>query len=550
MDFKQLITKKLKQKLNVDITLTIPPNSEMGDFAFPCFSLSKELKKSPIEISKQLSEELKIENVTIKPEGPYLNFFIDKGILNKQILENINSGKFKEHSELKENIVIDYSGPNVAKHMGIHNLRSTVIGQALCNIYRFKGYNVIGIDHLGDWGTNFGQLICGIKKFSSLDKIKHVTDLNKVYVKFHEEMEKNPELEQEARDEFAKLESGDKDSLKFWKKFVEVSMLDYDRIFDRLNVKFTYTMGESEYIPFIEETLKKLEKKKLTKLDDGALVVEVGDEMPPCLLKKKDGSTLYGSRDITAGFYRLEKHNPSKILYVVDVAQSLHFKQWFKVMEMYNSKFKDIFIHVVFGRLSFKDGGMSTRKGKVIVLEEVLDKAKEKVLAIIKQKNPDLKNKEVVAEEIGVGSVIFNDLFNDRLHNIIFDWDQVLDFEGDTCPYVQYAYARCNSILKKSSNKSSNINYSLLKEKQEIDLIKILEEFEMILDKIIKDNKPSHLAKYLVSLARQFNTFYGNCPVITEDKELTKARISIIKAVKSVIGQGLELLNIKHPEEM
>jgi len=551
MDFESLIKKKLNKELDIEINLEVPPNQEMGDFAFPCFTLSKKLKKAPVEIAKELSEKINIKNVEIKAIGPYLNFFIDKSLLNKQILNNILSQSYKKIKSNGKTIVIDYSAPNVAKHMGIHNLRSTVIGQALCNIYRYKGFDVEGVNHLGDWGTNFGQLISGIKKYSSLDKIEHVKDLNKIYVKFHEEMEKNPALEQEARDEFAKLEEGDKDSLVYWAKFVEVSVKDYDRIYDRLKINFSYTKGESEYIEEIPSALKNLEKKKLTKIDEGALVVDVGEDMPPCLLKKKDGSTLYGVRDIAAGFYRLDKHNPIKVLYATDVAQSLHFTQWFKVMEQYDSKNKNIFEHVVFGRLSFKEGAMSTRKGNVVILEEVLDKAKEKALSIIKEKNPDLENKEEVAEKVGTGSIIFNDLFNDRLHNIIFDWDEVLDFEGDTCPYVQYVHARCNSIIKKYNQElKEDVDFSILKESQEAELIAVLAKFDEVVEKITKDNKPSHLAKYLVNLARSFNTFYGNCSVISEDEKLTDSRMVLVYCVKELIKQGLALLNIQVPEEM
>ena len=548
MDFEKEIKSRLNKELGLEISLEVPPRLEMGDFAFACFSLAKKLKKNPQEVANDLSEKLKFDNIKVKAQGPYLNFFIDKNIFNKQILENILSKKYLNDRIKGSKIVIDFSAPNVAKHMGIHNLRSTVIGQALVNLYEFKGYEVIGVNHLGDWGTNFGQLILGIKKFSSLDKIKHVRDLNEVYVKFHELAENNDELKQQARDEFTKLENGDEEAKKYWKKFIEVSLSDYNKIYDRLNVKFSYTKGESEYIPLINETLKEI--KFLTKLDDGALVVDVGEEMPPCLLKKKDGSTLYGLRDITAGLYRLKEYNPEKILYVTDIAQSLHFKQWFKVMELLDKKNKERFIHVIFGRLSFKDGVMSTRKGKVVILEEVLDKSKEKALEIIKQKNPDLKNKEEVAEQIGVGSIIFNDLFNDRVHNIIFDWDKVLDFEGDTGPYVQYVYARCNSVLNKFGKEIKEKRYSLLKEKSELELIKILSNFNYVIKNCIKDNKPSHLAKYLVGLSRSFNTFYGNCPIITENNYLTEARVLLVYCVKEIIGKGLDLLNIKHPEEM
>lgn len=555
MDFKIIIEKELKKIIDEETSLEIPPNPEMGDYAFPCFTLSKKLKKSPIDIAKELEKKIKIDSIEVKSTGPYLNFFINKNLFNKQIITSILNKEFIKNKIKNEDktIIIDFSAPNVAKHMGIHNLRSTVIGQALYNLYKSKGYQVIGINHLGDWGTNFGQLIVGIKMFSSLDNINHVKDLNKIYVKFHEEAEKKPNLMDLAREEFTKLENGDLEAKKYWEKFVEISLKDYNKIYNRLNITFDEIKGESEYIEHINYALKILETNKLTKIDDGALVVDVGNDMPPCLLKKKDGSTLYGLRDITAGLYRLKEYNPYKILYVVDIAQALHFKQWFKVMELIEPKYKTIFEHIIFGRLSFKDGSMSTRKGKVVILEEVLDKAKDKVKKIIMNKNPNLKNKDDVAEMVGSGAIVFNDLFNDRLHNIIFDWDKILDFEGDTGPYVQYTFARCCAILRKSSTLISsveNINFELIKEVCELNLIKNLSLFDSILDKSIKDNKPSHLAKYLINLSRSFNAFYGKNKIICDDKELTNTRISLVKSTKIILKKGLNILNIKHPEEM
>jgi len=547
MNFKEDIEKALKKIVGKEVSLEIPPNMELGDFSLPCFQFAKQFKKNPTVICKELADQFKMEGIQVNPTGPYLNFFVDKG----QLAEGILRAAFKKDygkGKTGKTVVIDYGGPNVAKHMGIHNLRSTVIGQSLCNLYRFAGFKVVGINHLGDWGTNFGHLIAGIKKYSKLSEIKTVQDLNKIYVKYHKAMEKNKELEDEARAEFKKLEKGNKEAKKYWSKFVEVSMKDYDRIFERLGVKFDSVKGESEYTPLIDDTLKKL--KKFTRIDDGALVIDVGKDMPPCLLKKTDGSTLYATRDITAGLYR-QKYKPWKVLYVVDVAQAFHFRQWFNVMGQLNDKYKDMFVHVQFGRLSFKDKAMSTRKGLVVVLEDVLDKAVSKVKEIIKEKNPKLKNKAEVAEAVGVGAVIFNDLFNDRIHNIIFDWDRVLDFEGDTGPYVQYAHARSSSVLRKAKIKASaEVQYALLNEDAEVTLIKRLGEFPKIIEDSVAENKPSVLAKYLTTLARDFNNFYRCCQVIIDDKEMMKARLLLTYCAKKTLSEGMDLLNIKHPDEM
>ena len=552
MDFQKEIKKALKKEIGKELDLEIPPNPDLGDYAIPCFILAKQYKKDPSEIAKELADKLEIKEVRINATGPYLNFFVDKSTTAKNVLSQIfKQEDYGSGSKKKETIVIDFSAPNVAKHMGIHNLRSTVIGHALSNTYKYLGYNVIGVNHLGDWGTNFGQLIVGIKKHSSLSKIKNVQDLNKIYVQFHKDVKKHPEMEQQARDEFVNLENKKPEAKKYWQKFVNVSLKDYDKIYDRLGVKFESTKGESEYTRLVNGAIKLLEQKKLTKISDGALVADVGKDMPPCLLKKTDGSTLYGSRDIAAGMFRLKKYSPNKILYVVDVAQSLHFKQWFKVMEKLNKKNKTIFEHIVFGRLSFKDGTMSTRKGKVVILEDVLDKAAKKSLQIIKEKNPKLKNKAKVAEKVGVGAVIFSDLFNDRIHNITFDWDKVLDFEGSTGPYIQYAYARCNSILKKYDKKiDDKIAFELLNEDAESALLKMLQLFPEVVESVIKDNKPSLLAKYSVKLAQTFNNFYSACHVITEDEELTKARSLLVHCTKKVLEKGLTLLGISAPSEM
>jgi len=539
--FKQIIRSSLKEIVGKEIELEVPPNPEMGDYAFPCFSLSKEWKKSPPDIANEIKERLSIEGVEIKTTGPYINFFLDKA----QFTQDILTSKHENH-KTDETIVIDYSGPNVAKHMGVHNLRSTVIGNALYKIYSHLGYRVVGVNHIGDWGTNFGQLIVGIKHYAKLEDVKTVKDLNNVYVTFHEEAEKHETLHEQAREEFKKLEDGDEEARKYWQLFVDVSLADYKRIYERLHITFDSWRGEESYIPLLDKTFKALDEENLVEEDDGAMVVQMGEDIPPCLLKKSDGGSLYGLRDIAAGMFRLEEYKPKKILYVVDIAQTLHFKQWFKVMEKLSKKNTPIFEHVVFGRLSFEDGAMSTRKGKVVILEDVLDKARDKIFEIIVKKNPDLQNKDEVAEQVGVGAIIFHDLVNDRVHDITFTWDTVLDFQGDAGPYVQYTYARCSAVLRKAEKK--DVDFSLVND-VEYQLVKELAKFDSVLKDCVKDNKPSHLAKYLIKVCREFNNFYAHDKIITDGPE-TNLRILIVEKTRSILGQGLELLGIEHPEEM
>lgn len=570
-EFRLHIAEKLADEAGeIDETIIeIPPNPKMGDYAFPCFTLSKKLKKAPNAISQWLSEKIKPDEVisSVKSVGPYLNFFIEPKIIAEKTLTEVNSEKenFGSSEEGKgKTIIVDYSAPNVAKNMGIHNLRSTIIGQAICNIHKFSGYNVVGVNHLGDWGTQFGKLIWALEKWSSMDELKKkgIVFLNDMYVKFHEEHEKtlasNPDtaekMEEEARAWFKNIEKGDKKAREWWKLFVEISLKDYDEIYERLNIEFEETKGESFYIQFLDDTIKTLEKAKLTSMSEGALVVEFDEKenMPPCLLKKTDGATLYGTRDVAAGLYRLREYKPYKALYVTDISQALHFKQVFKVLELLDKKNSDVFEHVQFGRLSFKDAAMSTRKGNIVPLREVLDKAHDKALEVIEEKNPDLSAKEDVAESVGVGAIIFGDLVNDRIRNIEFSWEKILSFEGETGPYVQYAHARICSILRKYGNDvSADVEFELLSSDEEKELIKKVAAFKEAIYSAGTHNKPSIIAKYLVELGQTFGTFYTACPVLkTDNPELVKARILLCDATRQVLKNGLTLLGLDAPEEM
>lgn len=559
MNYEEIVATSLKNILGVDeVTFETPKDKKFGDFAYPCFLLSKERRQAPHIIAQELATEFnekeKSGKIKAIATGPYLNFKIDNESFVKETITNIleKKDKYGSNDKRNETIVIDYSSPNVAKNMGIHNLRSTIIGQSLCNIYRFLGYEVAGVNHLGDWGTQFGKLIWALEQWSNPEELKEkgIIFLNDMYVKFHDEAEHNPAMEDEARAWFKKIEQGDEKAHMWWKLFIDISLEDYQKLFDRLHIKFTHTTGESFYMQFLEDTLKRLEEAKLTSTSEGAEVIafEESENMPPLLLKKSDGATLYGTRDLAAAFYRLKEFNPVKILYVVDIAQALHFKQVFKVLETLDEKNKDIFEHVQFGRLSFPDASMSTRKGNIIPLREVLDKARDKIKAIIEEKNPDLEDKDTVAEQVGVGAIIFGDLIHNRVHNIIFEWDKILDFQGETGPYVQYTIARINSILRKEN--MGEIDYSLLANEDEKHIASTLSNFSNVIAEAGKQARPHHIAKYVIELSQAFNNYYVRNKIIQEDKNLQSARLALISSIKEVLATGLKLLGIESPERM
>ncbi|MFA6088485.1 MAG: arginine--tRNA ligase [Candidatus Woesearchaeota archaeon] len=573
MSVKENIIKILKEIVPdfLDSTLTIPPNSLMGDYAIACFVYAKQSKKSPLDFAKELKEKIDAltnKNIIVKAEisGPYVNIFINREKFIHDVISDIQRQKDKFGSEDKKDktIVIDYSGPNVAKNMGIHNLRSTIIGQSLYNSYKFLGYKTVGVNHLGDWGTQFGKLIWASEKWSNPNELqeKGILFLNELYVRYHklcddlklEGKEKEVEqMEEESRLWFKKIEDNNERAIMWWKIFIDISLLEYNSIYKRLDISFDEVKGESYYIPYIDSALKTLEEHKLTTIDDGALVVKFDEKekMPPCLLKKSDGATLYGTRDIAAGMYRLKTYNPTKVLYLTDIAQGFHFKQWFKVMELLDAKNKEIFVHVDFGRLSFPDSDMSTRKGNIVPLKEVLDKSSNKALSIIQEKSPDLKNKEDIAEIVGIGAIIFGDLSNDRLNNIVFEWDKVLDFQGETAPYIQYTYARIKSILRKEDAKiEKKFDSKFLTEKSEYDLVKKLSDFNSVLNQVILNNKPSILCRYLIDLCQMFNKYYDNVTILKAYDDVKNARLIFILQITTVIKNGMHILGINVPERM
>ena len=549
MQFKQEI-EKLLQKENIFIELETPPTPDLGDYALPCFSLAKIYKKSPNEIAKGLQAKLKpTKSISrIEANGPYLNFFINKALYNKTIIE----GKIQKKKSNKT-IIIDFSQPNIMKPFNIAHLRSTMIGNSLYKILKYEGYKVVRVNHLGDWGTQFGKMIYafetwGNKKDLLKDPMHYMTYL---YVKFHKEAEITLSLEEKGREWFAKLEKGDKKAKAYWKMFSKLSLKYYNKTYKRLNVDFDSWAGEAFYEPFLKDTIQMLKDKNLITESENALIIDLEPYgITPCIVQKSDGSTIYATRDIAAAIYRANHYNFYKNLYVVDVRQSLHFQQVFKVLELAGFSWVKDCEHISFGTMKFEDGVMSTRKGKIIFLEDVLDKAVESVTKIIEEKNPKLKNKKKIAEQIGIGALVFWDLSHDRIRDISFSWEKVLDFNGETGPYVQYTYARANSILKRCK---SNIipKYELLINEAESELIKQISLYSEFIEKAALQYKPSILAKYLITLCQAFNDFYEKCSCLKEqNKVLAATRLRLVKKTKDVIEEGLSLLGIEAPKEM
>jgi arginyl-tRNA synthetase len=566
MDFHQAIVEELKNltKLSLEeisLLLSPPPEKRLGDYAFPCFKLGKK----PAEEAEKLKQSLTIKNLKylrkIETAGPYLNFYLNPSVLAEETLKEIyQQQRFygKQDFGKGKKVVIEFSSPNIAKPFGIGHLRSTVIGDSLYKIHLFLGYQPIAINHLGDWGTQFGKLIVAYQKWGDQKELTKdpIRYLLKLYVRFHEEAEKDPSYDDLARAAFKRLEDGDKDSLALWESFKELSLQEFHRIYDLLDIKFDSLQGEASYNNLMESTIADLKKILKSKVEesDGALIVNLEKyQMPPLLLKKSDGASTYHTRDLAAAFYRLKKYHPEKIIYVVGSEQKLHFQQLFQVLQMSGIDQSKL-LHVDFGLFRFPEGKMSTRKGNVIFLEEVLNKSIALVEQIIEQKNPGLPNKKEVAKEIGIGAIIFADLSNDRIRNIDFDWDRMLSFEGETGPYVQYTHARACSLLRKAHsnnlNITPNISFDILSLDSEQELVKLLYQFPDILHRVQRECKPHHLAHYLISLSQSFNEFYHHCPVISEEVRIAKARILLVDCTRQVLENGLHLLGLRAPKEM
>ena len=536
-----------------------PPSYDMGDYAFPVFRLSKVFRKSPNLIAEELANRFKDNGYfeKIENKGPYVNFFINKVKLIETVIEEIISeGERFGSSKIGEGktVIVEFSSPNIAKPFHIGHIRTTVIGNALYKIYKYLGFNTIAINHLGDYGTQFGMLISAYKKWGDREVIEHdpINELLKLYVKFNAEAEKNEELRDEARYWFKELENGNKEAYALWEWIREISLREFNRVYKMLNIEFDSFAGESFYSDKMPRVIDELNEKGLMKESDGAYLVDLEQYgMPPALIQKSDGSTLYTTRDIAAAIYRKENYDFNKNIYVVASQQNLHFKQWFKVVELMGYDWAKDCIHIPFGMVSLEDGTLSTRKGRVVFLEDVLKKAVESTLSIMEEKNSDLENKEEVSKQVGVGAVIFQELFNQRIKDYVFSWDRTLSFDGETGPYVQYTHARANSILEKGGfNIEDNVNYNLLLSEDEINIIRMIYGFPNVVLDAMEKNEPFFVTRQVVEIAKGFNKFYNSSQIIVDDEETKKARLMLTYIVKNTIKIGLGLLGIEAPNKM
>ncbi len=545
-------------KAMVSDILEIPPKADMGDFAFPCFQLAKTLRKAPPMIAADIAEKIGDVDILDKLEvkGAYLNFFIKKELFVKTMIENADVENFGSSDMGKgKTICIDYSSPNVAKNFHVGHLRTTIIGNSLYKIYSKLGYQVERINHLGDWGTQFGKLIVAYKAWGSKEAVEKdgVAELMRLYVKFHEEADKDDSLNDQARAWFTKMEHGDEEALDIWKWFVDISLKEYKGTYALLGMEFDHYLGESFYRDKTADVVKRLQDANLLEESQGAQIVNLDAyDMPPCLIMKKDGSSIYATRDLAAIFYRKDRWNFDKCLYVTGQEQKLHFAQVFKVVELLGNDWaKDSLVHIPYGLVSLEGSKLSTRSGNIIYAEDILLEAIDKVKGVIAEKNPDLENKDEVAKIVGVGAILFHDLYNQRIKDVSFKWDKVLNFDGETGPYVQYTYCRCASILRSiDHDANATIDYSLLLDEEAIALLKEINRFPQVVKDAAEKYEPSVVARFAMDVAQSFSRFYNADRVNVEDATLRNARAKLVDMTKHTLKDALDLLGIQCPEQM
>ena len=537
--------------------IEIPPKPEMGDFAFPCFRLAKSYHKAPPMIAQDLKESIGDQTFLseIKVVGGYLNFYVDKAQYAQQIIDKYNNATDYGCSDQGKDktICIDYSSPNVAKNFHVGHLRTTIIGNSLYKIFSKLGYKVVRINHLGDWGTQFGKLIVAYKKWGSREAVeeKGIEELMDIYVKFHEEAEKDDSLNDEARAWFLKMEQGDEEALEIWQWFRDISLKEFMRVYNILGMEFDSFAGESFYRDKTADVIKRLTDDGLLKESQGAMIVPLDEyDMPPCIVAKKDGSSIYATRDLAAILYRKATYNFDRCLYVTGLEQKLHFAQVFKVIELMGNDYAKNLVHIPYGLVSLKSGKISSRKGNVIFAEDLLRESINKTTSIIEEKNPDIPDKEEVAKQVGIGAIIFNDLYNQRIKDVIFDWNKLLNFDGETGPYVQYTYARVSSVLRKIGEVPDTIDYTLLTDEASIGLLKEIERYPQVIKDAAERYEPSVIARYSIDLAHAFNKFYHECQINVEDETTKYTRTNVVKIARYIIKDALSLLGIQCPEQM
>ena len=567
-NFKQIIAKQISKTINInekelESYIETPKDSKNGDYAFPCFRLAKELKKAPPIIANEIKEKIELDTSIIEDVqvvGGYLNFYINKETITKEVLKEISKTEKYGKTNIGngKNIVVDYSSPNIAKPFHIGHLRSTVIGGALYNIYKYLGYNVTGVNHLGDYGTQFGKLIEGYKLWGNeydIDK-DPINELTKIYVRINQACKEDENILNACRDNFKKLEDGDQYCVELWQRFKDLSLKEFQRVYDLLGSKFDSWNGESFYSDKMPEVIEKLRKSGKLVESQGAKIIDLEDEgiNTPCIIEKSNGSTTYATRDLAAILYRARTYNFDKVLYLTSYEQALHFKQVFTVAKYLDldEKYLKGLIHVPFGMVQLPTGKMSTREGNIIKLEELLNEAIERAEKIIEEKNPDLEDKKETAKKVGVGAVIFNDLSNSRVKDEIFEWDKILNFQGETGPYIQYTYVRTKSVLEKAGKLPDvkEIKLDVLNDIYSQTIIKLIYNFQDILVQVTRKEEPSILSRYLIDLAKAFSSFYNENKIIVEDKDIQNARVYLTYAVNQVLKNGVELLGMQMPNKM
>lgn len=564
MNYRSIIIDKLATYLNlhediIEKLVEVPPKSELGDFAFPCFQLAKHIKKSPSIIAMDIKDNIgNIEGFDkIEALGPYVNFYVAKDEFMKSVVEKILVEKDDYGSSDNgkgKNVIVEYCSANIAKPFHVGHLFTTMLGNSLYKIFNFQGYNAIGINHLGDWGTQFGKLIYAYNHWGNAEALEKepINEMLRVYVKFHEEAEKKPSLDDEGRKHFKLLEDGSPEEVALWSRFKELSLKEFERLFKLLNVSFDSFAGESFYTDKMDDVIKELEEKELLTESNGAKVVFLDEEnMPPCIIRKADGATIYATRDLAAVFYRKKTYDFYKNIYVVAKDQTLHFKQVFTTVKKMGYDWADDCIHVSFGLVRLPDKKISTRKGNVVFLEDLLHEAILKTEEIINEKNPNLQNKKDVAKKVGIGAVVFTYLKNSRERDIVFDWNEILSFEGETGPYVQYTYARGKSILRKLGEWNEEANYSTLSSNEEFELIKQLSKFNEVVNQALDKLQPFIITRYIIDVAKAFNKFYNTVNISNCDDKISKnSRLNLVKASLQVIKNGLTLIGIETVDEM
>ena len=569
INFKQEIAKSIAKVTNInekelETYIEVPKDTNNGDYAFPCFRLAKELRKAPPAIASEIKEKIEVDDKIIEKieiVGGYLNFFVNKKTLVKKVLSKIDEQKDnygKSDIGKGKNIVIDYSAPNIAKPFHIGHLRSTVIGGALYNIYKYLGYNVTGVNHLGDYGTQFGKLIEGYKLWGNEYDIEKnpINELTKIYIRINNLCKEDEKVLEACRNNFKKLEDGDAYCVELWERFRDLSLQEFKKVYDLLDSKFDSWNGEAFYSDKMPEIIDILNKTGKLVESQGARIIDLEDKgiNTPCIIEKTNGSTTYATRDLAAIMYRARTYDFDKALYVTSYEQVLHFKQVFEVAKLLglDEKYTNGLNHISFGMVLLPTGKMSTREGNIVKLEDLLNESIQRAKEIIEEKNPDLEDKEEVAKKVGIGAIIFNDLANSRVKDEVFEWEQILNFQGETGPYIQYTYVRTKSVLNKVEKipEISDIKLDALLDEYSQKIIRLLYDFEDVLIQVTSKDEPSILSRYLIDLAKAFSSFYNENKIIGEEKDIQDARVYLTYAVGEVLEIGAGLLGIKMPKKM